>query len=120
MIKYTVSCTLRLVFSSCDFVSSLRGMYCTHRGGGPECWAAVDWWILTLIKPPPPPLTGQRMCGRCVQGRPGKNSFHQNVLDLAETGITHQKQTNGRRRLVAGSQSPAPRKALEEMKEQRL
>lgn len=52
----------------------------TARGGGGAARLGSDWTAGPLSQPPPPPLTGQRMCGplvppascRCVQVRRGK------------------------------------------------
>lgn len=40
-----------------------------QRGGAPELRAGSHWSAPPLIKPPPPPLTGQRMCGRLFRLR---------------------------------------------------
>lgn len=40
-------------------------------GGARELTGARDWSVHPTIKPPPPPLTGQRVCGRLFRQRSG-------------------------------------------------
>lgn len=60
-----------------------------ERGGRTRSGGACDWSVPALIKPPPPPLTGQRMCG-CLFRLRVAGAF-KGVASKSDTAAEHTK-----------------------------